>query len=39
MSGQTNSREEMADIVRTLAQAAIELVLNALAGAFEYDRF
>jgi hypothetical protein len=39
MAGQTNSREEMADIVRTLVEAAIELVLNARAGAFEYNRF
>jgi hypothetical protein len=39
MAGQTNSREEMADLVRTLVQTAIELVLNARAEAFEYNGF
>jgi hypothetical protein len=39
MAGQINSGEEMADIVRTLVQAAIELVLDARAGAFAYNRF
>jgi hypothetical protein len=39
MAGQTNSREELADIVRTLVQTAIDLVLNARAGAFAYTGF
>jgi hypothetical protein len=39
MGGQATSREEMADVVRTLVQTAIGLVLDAPAGAFDYNGF
>ncbi|CAG8285280.1 unnamed protein product [Penicillium salamii] len=39
MGGQATSREEMADVVRTLVQTAIGLVLDAPAGTFDYNGF